>query len=660
MIRWLPLPILIASCVVVYDYHINPTGWYDLALFFLPLTLILTIVLTRHLPNATEPSIESVAWQKFTRPQVILTSIGLLCFIVLAQAQGKTPGLLQFVFGMHHAHQFFLFMLGIICITWGMMGGIPIRHSWRSFRFWASETDAKWLFLIVGIGLFVRVIALDSAIHYYVDETNFADAVTRLRNQPHTQIMNNIGPVANFTWVFPYLQYYYTELFGASLGTLRMVSVIIGTLTILAVYLLGRWGFNRRVGLLGAFLLAIDLPHIHYSRLALNNIVDPLLGVLTIALLWRGLQTQSRRMVALGGVCLGLTSYFYEGGRLLFPALIIAWLLIYSLMNNFRVFKRGIAIFVASAVLITSGYYLSLGMWGFQNVAPRLLQQRMAEDYWEEFFTSSDTFNQLLRYVDERLNPPYLHIMSQPDGSGFYYSREVGLVLPQMLPFLLIGLGVACYHWRRIGLILPLWVLLTVLGNSLLDWNDWTPRFVVLFPVLVLLMALGLDVIYRALIAFWTDSEKHKKWIRQSGVVLFFIMGIMQFGYYFGVMMPDYNVAIRIETDDQDAGYRAQLLSSETEIYIIPIDNKYHLDVGIVQNFEQQQNTLEIIPIDEFDFTIVDADASYPYAFFILPDDTESLNQLRQLFGNRLMGPEWSPYNVPRSRQFVLYQVEGQ
>ncbi len=659
MTRWLLIPILIMSGIVTYDYRINPTGWYDPALFFLPLTVILTIFMIRRLPSDTSEHTQSVTWKSFTRLQIALTLLGVSCFVILAQVQGIAPMVLGFLFRMPHAHQLALFLLGVGLIIWGMTGGFLVSDGWRQFHRWAHEPDAKWLLLIIVFGLFVRVIALESAVHYYVDEANFASAVTRLRLNPNEQIMNNIGPIANFTWIYTYFQYYYTELFGATLANLRALSVIIGTLTIPAIYLLGRWAFNRQIGLLSAFLLAFYLPHIHYSRLAMNNIVDPLLGTLMIAFIWRGLQTGSRRMFAWAGVFLGLTSYFYEGGRLLYPALILSWLVIYGLIHRGSISKRGIAVFVATTVFIASAFYLALGVWGFQNITPRLLQQNVEEDFWTEFFVSTDVGGQILRYFDERINPAYLHIMGQAGGSSFYYSDTVGLVLPHMLPFMLIGLGVALYHWRRLGLILPLWIVFTVLGNSLIIWNNWTPRFVVVFPALILLIALGLDTVYRVVIAGWLKQPEVSQFFARNCVVLLIMMAGLQIGYYFGVMLPDYNLNTRLEIDDQDAARRAQSLSPDTVVYVLPVEDKHHADAEIMQAYERHETLVTIIEVSQFDFTTLDPTAPHPYAFFIQADDTGTLNQLQALFGERLTEPQWSPYHVPRSRQFALYQIAG-
>jgi hypothetical protein len=58
----------------------------------------------------------------------------------------------------------------------------------------------------------------------------------------------------------------------------------------------------------------------------LNNIADPLFGTLAFAFIGRGLLHGRRTDFAIGGAMLGLTHYFYEGGRLLYMPLALAWI----------------------------------------------------------------------------------------------------------------------------------------------------------------------------------------------------------------------------------------------------------------------------------------------------------------------------------------------
>jgi len=658
MHRWLIFPLIISACFVVYDYYVNPTGWYDLALFFAPVTFILTMLLMRRLPLGTSSDIDTVEWQPLTRGQVIATIAGIVCFFLVLQVQGDEPQLLGFLFGMHHAHQLLLFALGILLIGWGMAGGLHLTGAWQAIRRWITSSDAKWVLVFVVIGLFIRSISLETAVQYYTDETNFASAMTRLRNNPDIQIMDNICPIANFTWIYAYFQYYFTEAFGATLGNLRAVSVIVGTITIPAMYALGRVVFSRRIGIISAFLIAIFLPHVHFSRLAFNNIVDPLLAIVTITLLWRAIQSRDRRCFALAGVCLGLTSYFYEGGRLLYPVLMISWLVFYNFIGKHEISKRGLGIFVVSFVLISSCFYLSLGVSDFQNVAPRFLHQNVSNNFWTKILTNPDVFEQVLTFFDERLNPPYLHIMSQPDGSEFYYSTQVGLILPHLLPFLFVGLGVSLYQWRRIGLLLIMWFMLTILGNSLIIWNDWTPRFVVLFPALILFIALGLDLVCHVIEDCFIKSKQARWLFTRLIIVSSILLSVGNFVYYFGVMLQPYNLVIRYEMDDQDASRRAQALPVNTEVHILPMHNIFHADVEVIQAYEHHIIPVTVTDTSYFDFSRIDPNAKHPYAFFVVPEDTETMATLTQLFANQLDGPYGSPYNIPDRRQFALYFVD--
>lgn len=643
---------LIFAVITTGDYLLNPTRWYDVALFCLPLTILFTLLTLRNLPDEPQTQPETLDWQPLTWRQIAMAGVGLLLLFLVSQAQGRVPTVIAFVFGMHHGVQLALVVGGMGLILGGMAGGIRVYIGWEKVSEWMRSADARWLLLFVIIGAVARGYALGTAVHFYTDETNFATTITRLRIQPDIQIMNNIGPIANFTWLFSYFQYFFVSLFGTNLSSLRIFSALVGIVTIPAMYMAGRWAFNRRIGLLSAFLMAVFMPHIHFSRLAMNNIADPLLGIVAIALLWRAIQTRSRQTYALAGACLGLTQYFYEGGRLLLPALVGIWIVIYIVTHSKQVHKKGIAIFFATFALIASAYYMSLGVWGFTNVAPRLLQQRVGEEFWAEFFTSQNTGHQLQIYIEKRINPAYLHIVSEPDGSGFYYSGRLPLVMPYLLPFMLIGYGVALYRWRGPGLIFPLWVILTVLGNSLIGTNNWSARFVVVFPALVLLIVLGFDAVARGLM---TGLKGISPAWKKGWIIAGLLFALFHVVYYFTVDLPYYNTQIRTVHDDQDAGFRTRFLPETIEAYIITEEFEYLLDVNQILEYEQYPQRINITAPSIFDWKAFRPDRNTPYAFFIEPDDQQTYLQLQDLFNDGLIGPFWSPYDVPRYKQYALY-----
>jgi hypothetical protein len=143
------------------------------------------------------------------------------------------------------------------------------------------------------------------------------------------------------------------QVIGRNLAGLRAVSAGSGVMTVLALILLAQELFGRRTALLAAAMLAVYPPHIQFSRLALNNVADPFFGTMALYFMARGINTppQPSRLqwlsppqpspllwggrrgrgdirfnFALAGAMLGLTQYFYEGGRFLLPALVLGWL----------------------------------------------------------------------------------------------------------------------------------------------------------------------------------------------------------------------------------------------------------------------------------------------------------------------------------------------
>ena len=105
----------------------------------------------------------------------------------------------------------------------------------------------------------------------------------------------------------------------------RVVSAIVGTLAVWALYLAGARFFDRRVGLLAAALLAVAFLPVFYSHLALNDV--PTLAPICLSLWGTAgiLRDGRRRHYAIAGIGLGLAcATKYTGGIVLVPLLAAA------------------------------------------------------------------------------------------------------------------------------------------------------------------------------------------------------------------------------------------------------------------------------------------------------------------------------------------------
>jgi 4-amino-4-deoxy-L-arabinose transferase-like glycosyltransferase len=115
------------------------------------------------------------------------------------------------------------------------------------------------------------------------------------------------------------------RLLGATIAGGRALSALIGTTTIATTFLLARRLGGDRLAWPTTAVMAFSAYHIHYSRLASNQVADPLFGTLALWLVLIALQPRraldpagDRVSIAawgLAGVVAGLGWYAYFGAR---------------------------------------------------------------------------------------------------------------------------------------------------------------------------------------------------------------------------------------------------------------------------------------------------------------------------------------------------------
>jgi len=550
-------------------------------------------------------------------------ALAAVCWFLLAESNGDLLHL-PLISNLSQHLQFGLFAAGIVLWVWGF-GGL------------AQPRLDKYLVVITLLALLVRLWALEDAVHFFVDETNFVDAVIRLNNEDQTRLLTPFDAVAAFTWVYPYLQTITTDLFGHSLTGLRMVSVVFGTLTVPALYLLARTLFDRKTALLAALFLATFPPHVHLSRLGLNNIADPLFGTLALAFLVRGAKTQRPGDYVLAGAALGLTQYFYEGGRLLFLGLVIVCLLGMAVTKRLR-WRAAALLLLIAAITAAPLYYTYLAH--HLPVVPRLNSNIWDNRFWASLLLASKDDPVLHFYLVRQISYPLLHLIHRPDDSGFYYGGVTPLILGYLVPAFLLGIVYALRRRPAAAALLLTWILFTVLGNSLLRWNEYTPRFAVVFPALCLLIAVG--VRYTLPVRPWMIGA------------LALALAVPQLVYYFGPHLDLYNRQIREYHDHQDVLYRAAQFPPGTFVHIISGDLVWTPHLETLKRFWNLDIAFRALSSDEFIREgLSDLPSGRDHAFFIEPGNIAAMNLLRQRL-NLEGPPQWSPYNVPRERQYVL------
>ncbi len=219
-------------------------------------------------------------------------------------------------------------------------------QSWPAPAF-SRRTVLLILAFILVVAAFARFYALDTYPNgCQSDECNNGlDALKWLHGWPYTPYAEtNEGQATLFT----YLIALFFRLFGESVTTMRAVSALIGTLTVLAVYGLVRELLGQRLALLMAALVAGDRWHITFSRIVYELILMPPVLALQMLFLIKALKTGRRRWWGLAGLMLALGLNTYTAYRVV-PILTAAYLLYWLLTHRQRLLRdlEGMVVFGA-------------------------------------------------------------------------------------------------------------------------------------------------------------------------------------------------------------------------------------------------------------------------------------------------------------------------
>jgi 4-amino-4-deoxy-L-arabinose transferase-like glycosyltransferase len=304
------------------------------------------------------------------------------------------------------------------------------------------------------------------------------------------------------------------RVFGATIVGGRMLSVLAGTFTVLTTFLLTRALGGRRVGWIAALVLTVSHYHIHYSRLASNQIFDPLIGTLALWLVWQALQpgrrgvesnhrdtedTETRRGAfwGLAGLVAGTGWYGYFGARwvTMLLGLIIVWRMLVEPRFLARHW-RGLALFVGGWLVVV------LPLLGWYSVHPSTLTERynavsiFASGWMTLAKTLTGKSNAALLLEQLWKSATAFHFTYDPT---YWYLPQQPLVDFITGAFMIVGIVAALVRvrWPSRALTL-LWYASTLVMAWVLTENPpSSQRGLLLIPAVALLAAWGVEALWQ-------------------------------------------------------------------------------------------------------------------------------------------------------------------
>jgi hypothetical protein len=428
------------------------------------------------------------------------------------------------------------------------------------------------------------------------------------------------------------------KLLGSTVTAIRLLSPIIGALTVLATFLIGTRLWRLEVGLIAAVLLTGSHFHIHYSRLGIPTIWDGLLMLLALGLLsiaWQDSKNgNGRRSTWLwAGAAVGLNAYAYTPSHVM-PFILILLLLgavLFQRQTALAQFRNMLAAF-ALALIIALPQFL------YYNSHSGLFMERFDEQSifseqtnWlsqEMAFRGSSAAKVLWQQTQKAL---LTFNITQDDSPAF--GSGSSLLSGSLTLLFILGVMMAILRVRQHKYSMALlWLLVPLIwGGVLLIQAPSSHRLVGLLPIICLLAAVALVEIGEWVFALYkSDGEPVEKAKHLLLPLLLIIAALIAFNemiFYFGAYRQGHTFADRnTEIAHEIAEYLNTLPGNETTAYFYGPPSMYISFPTIpylAQEFRANENLFDVPPGGE---TAVLPETTNPNLTFIfLPERAQEI-----------------------------------
>ena len=228
-----------------------------------------------------------------------------------------------------------------------------IDKSINSFvNFIFSKDERKWLILIVFLGAILR----------FLMARNVSALGDEFIHGPHAIGFLHSGLIS--TILHCPLWFYLTDIamriFGVTMFSTRFLSLFYGTLSILVVYLISSKIFDKRIGLISAFLLSISFYTIRYTLIEMDLSA---LFFLILAIYLFIISLEKNKFPYLAAVCIGLASLIKTLSLFFVPAFLIGFFIFNHRKENIKKNIKNIVLFGIIILLFFSPILIHNYLW---------------------------------------------------------------------------------------------------------------------------------------------------------------------------------------------------------------------------------------------------------------------------------------------------------
>jgi 4-amino-4-deoxy-L-arabinose transferase-like glycosyltransferase len=289
------------------------------------------------------------------------------------------------------------------------------------------------------------------------------------------------------------------KVLGFNIMGARFLAAIFGAVTVPVFYLFLCQAFDRQIALVGATYLAAYHFDVHFSRMGLNNIGEPLILALLMLLAWRAVVHGHPSDFLLAGAVAGLSLYISVGARVAAP--LLAGFLGFVVLTK-RGFLRNNVSNLGLMVAAYAAAALPLGLFwlGHQDqFMDRLNAVGIFQSDWFRF-QIEDLGRSETSVLWEQVRRSFGAFGYYSDVSPFYTAPISFVERVSLVPFV-VGVLYALFHVRqeRFALLLLLFVGSVLSGGVLTIQPPYASRLLPTIPAIAAFVAVGLVFICRTL-----------------------------------------------------------------------------------------------------------------------------------------------------------------
>lgn len=284
--------------------------------------------------------------------------------------------------------------------------------------------------------------------------------------------------------LYAYLSMPFIALFGLGALSVRLVSVLLGCLTLPAVYFILKKTTSRRTALIGMALLAISPWHISLSRWGLESNIFPAMFAFGVFFLVKAMHKPGYFIVS--SVVFALALYAYGPAYCVIPIFYCG--AFYAFAFRKKVDKRLLLISGASFVLVAIpiGLFLLTNQFklGDISIGPFTAPQLTGQARMDSLLGGGTLSGHIDSFYD--------NIILQRDWTGWNTIQPYGVFYIISLPFTIIGIMKAWKKRTPATYILSGWAGASLLLFVLMN-NTNINRVNIIFIPLILLTAIGVE-----------------------------------------------------------------------------------------------------------------------------------------------------------------------